>query len=207
MQETQCIPGAAGMLEALVTEPQEQKPVAVAILCHPHPLHQGTMYNKVVTTLMKAFDRCGAATVRFNFRGVGQSMGVFDNAVGECDDLRAVITWVKQQYPGAPIWLAGFSFGAYVAARVANDDGVAGRLVSIAPAIDHYSFDDLNNIRCPWLVVHGDKDDVAPYAAVADWANTPPSPLKFITLEQAGHFFHGRLVELRELVITWLDDL
>jgi alpha/beta superfamily hydrolase len=206
MQKTSLIPGKVGQIEAIWTEPQDRHPVAVAIICHPHPQHQGTMNNKVVTTLMKAFDVCGAATLRFNFRGVGQSEGEFDNAVGECDDLRAMIAWVKEQYPQLPIWLGGFSFGAYVAARVASDDQVAKKLVTVAPAVDHYSFSDVAHVSCPWLVVHGDQDDVATFKTVESWAANPPSPLEFIVVKDAGHFFHGCLIELREIIVKWLES-
>lgn len=203
MQELM-IPGPSGQLEALVATPADHEPRALAVICHPHPQQQGTMHNKVVTTLHKAFELHDAVTLRFNYRGVGQSEGVYDNAVGECDDLRAVIAWGQQQFPQLPIWLGGFSFGAYIAARVANDDQLAERLVTIAPAIDHYSFEDLNQIRCPWLVVHGDQDEVASFATVEQWAQHPPSPLEFVVMSGAGHFFHRRLVELREIIVGWL---
>lgn len=204
MQNSLLITGPVGQLEALLTEPRDQRPLAVAIICHPHPLQEGTMHNKVVTTLSKAFDAQAAAVLRFNYRGVGLSAGAFDNAVGECDDLRAVIAWARARYPDVPIWLAGFSFGAYIAARVANDDHVAAKLVTIAPAVDHYSFDDVNAISCPWLVVHGDQDDVATFDTVADWAAHPPSPLEFVVMKDAGHFFHRRLIELRQIVMEWV---
>ena len=197
------LPGPAGQLEALFTLPKDREPIALAVICHPHPQQEGTMHNKVVTTLYKAFDQCGAATLRFNYRGVGQSEGSFDDAVGECDDLRALISWAGQHYPQLPLWLGGFSFGAYIAARVANDDQVAQSLITIAPAVDHYSFGDLTNIQCLWLVVHGDQDDVAPFATVQAWAQHPPSPLEFVVMAGADHFFHRRLVELREIMVEW----
>jgi len=204
MHNTTLIPGPAGQIETLLTVPRDRDPIAIAIICHPHPMQEGTMHNKVVTTLSKAFDACGAITLRFNYRGVGLSDGVFDDAVGECNDLRAMIAWAAQQYPDLPVWLSGFSFGAYIAARVANDDQVAEKLVTIAPAVDHYSFDDLNKVHCPWLVVHGDQDDVATFSTAAAWAAQPPSPLEFIVMHDAGHFFHRRLVELREAVVGWI---
>lgn len=200
------IPGPSGQLEALFASPQAQSPTAIAVICHPHPQQEGTMHNKVVTTLHKAFEQCGVATLRFNYRGVGKSEGSFDNAVGECDDLRAMIAWAQQQHPGLPLYLAGFSFGAYIAARVANDDQVAQRLVTIAPAVDHYSFDHLTQIQCPWLVIHGDEDDVATFETVETWAQRPPSPLDFKVMKGTGHFFHRRLVELRELIIDWVSS-
>ncbi len=207
MQKTILLAGPAGPLEALLTEPTASEPVAVAIICHPHPLQEGTMYNKVVTTLMKAADACCAVTLRFNYRGVGQSAGQFDDAVGECDDLRAVIAFAQQHYPNLPIWLAGFSFGAYIAARVAHDDGVAQRLITIAPAIEHYQFTQLTKMNVPWLLVQGDQDEVVNFAAVAAFAQYPPAPLDFQVMRGTGHFFHGRLIELREIVLNWLSGV
>ncbi len=180
---------------------------AAMIICHPHPEQEGTMTNKVVTTLAKAGELCGAVTLRFNFRGVGQSEGMFDNARGELDDLRAVIAWVQQQYPDLPIWLAGFSFGSYIAARVANDDGIAKKLISIAPPVglsSYYDFVSLTKISCPWLVVQGDSDEVVSFANVQAWATYPPAPLEFIMMNDVGHFFHRRLIELRENLVGFL---
>ena len=201
------IQGPTGQLEVLSACPRDQAPRAVAVICHPHPLQEGTLHNKVVTTLHKSAEACGAATWRFNFRGVGRSDGVFDDAVGECDDLRAVLAAARLQYPDLPVWLMGFSFGAYVAARVAHDDQSAACLVTIAPAIAHYDFEHLSQLTCPWLVLHGDQDEVAPYEPVAAWAQQPPAPLTLITMPDADHFFHGRLIELREQVIAWLNGL
>lgn len=211
MLKTQLLPGAIGQLEALVTEPKNSDPVSIAILCHPHPQQEGTMHNKVVTTMAKAFDACGTVTLRFNFRGIGRSEGVFDNAVGECDDLRAMIAWAQQHYPHLPLSLAGFSFGASIAARVASDDHVGERLISIAPGVDRDYFPDNLRIATPWLVVQGEQDDVAPAEDVAHWwAALQAAPLhpdqSLQILPGVGHFFHGRLIELRELLIAWINS-
>ena len=119
------IPGPAGRLEAKYYK-SKKNTSPIALVLQPHPQYGGTMNNKVVTTLMKAFDLCGAATLRFNFRGVGQSEGTFDNAVGECDDLRVMIAWVKEQHPQLPIWLGGFSFGA-ISKTLAGSERVISR--------------------------------------------------------------------------------
>lgn len=204
--ETLLLPGAVGLLEAMVTKPQAP-PTAIGVICHPHPQQEGTMHNKVVTTLAKAFELSGAATLRFNFRGVGRSEGVFDDAVGERDDLRAMIRWANENFPGIPLWLGGFSFGGYIAARVANDDQVASRLITIAPAVTRYSFNDITRIAIPWLIVHGDQDDVVSFQSVTDWQQT----MSFVhtpqleVFEGVGHFFHGQLMRLRELLVQWLQ--
>jgi alpha/beta superfamily hydrolase len=208
MSEMQLIPGPVGDLEIMVTEPKIQ-PRAVAVICHPHPLHGGTMHNKVVTALAKACLEQGAIVLRFNYRGVQQSVGEFDDAVGECDDCRAVIDWVMRHYPNLPLWLAGFSFGAYIATRVAHDDDLATLCIAIAPAIKHYSFDELTQLGCPWLVVQGDQDEVAPCAPVqAWWALVPKQARQQLQiLSGAGHFFHGRLIELRDIVNEWIRQV
>lgn len=196
------IEGPAGQLEVMTTWTDSEH-ACVAIICHPHPLHHGSMHNKVVSTIAKACDQMGMPTVRFNFRGVGKSEGVHDYAVGEQDDLRAVIAWVKQALPGYDICLAGFSFGAFISASVAQD--IRPRLLmSIAPAVNHADFTTLHNMPLPWLVVHGDSDDVVPCAPVKAWVECSALGMDFEVMEGAGHFFHGRLIELRALLFDWL---
>ena len=204
--------GPVGKLEAIVTTPTDH-PVAVAIICHPHPLQEGTMHNKVVTTLAKAYDLCGAVTLRFNFRGVGASDGVFDDARGECDDLRAVIQWAQAHYPGLPIWLAGFSFGSYVAARVAYDDGIAQSLISVAPPVGKdacYDFSSLSAMHQPWLVIQGDQDEIVSFEQVVAWWHAREclaAHQEFKVIPDTGHFFHRRLIELRTIVMDWIKAL
>lgn len=193
------LPGPAGDLEVLTTYPQSMNPPAVAIICHPHPLYAGTMNNKVVTTSARAFEHLGFATLRFNFRGVGKSTGEYGHVTGEIEDLKSMVAWVNHSLPGIPLSLAGFSFGACVAANVANQTQVL-QLITIAPAVNHCDFQHLFQIRCPWLVIQGDQDEVVPFDQVQTFANHPPAPLKFIIMKEAGHFFHGRLIELREIL-------
>lgn len=201
------INGAVGVLETSHAGAAEGPPRYIAIICHPHPSAGGTMDHKVVTTLVKACTAMGAATLRFNYRGVGQSTGTFDDAIGECDDLRAVIRWAVAQYPGLPLILAGFSFGAYIAARVANDDSVAKALITIAPAVVNYDFQALKKIACPWLVVQGDQDEIVDSQKVVDWVNQAATPIELTMMAGAGHFFHGQLITLREIVIDWLRSV
>ncbi len=189
--------GPAGALEAVVSRP-DQPIQTVGIVCHPHPLFGGTMNNKVVTTIAKAFNNLGLWAVRFNFRGIGKSEGSFGNAVGEVDDLLAVFDWVEASFPDYRIWLAGFSFGSYVAARVAEMKHQVSQLVTIAPAVNHGDFTQLTGVQCPWLVIQGDKDEVVPAEQVMAWAESMPNTMEVIQMHDAGHFFHGRLVELRE---------
>ena len=198
------IPGPAGELELMTTWPAQLQHETVAIICHPHPLFQGTMKNKVVSTLFRAFDALGMPTLRFNFRGVGLSTGVHAEGVGEQDDLEAVMAWVTGVLPGYEVSLAGFSFGSYIAAAVANREPVVG-LVTVAPPVHHLAFYKLNRIRCPWLLVMGDQDEIVPFADVTAFAANPPAPLEYCVMPGVTHFFHGRLIELRETVMQWAN--
>lgn len=192
------IPGPAGLLEAVETAPiHNNTPKGIAIICHPHPLYEGTMNNKVVTTLVKAYNHLGLTAIRFNFRGIGNSQGAYDNAIGEVDDLRAVINWCQKRSPTQSIYLAGFSFGSYIAAKVASQQPVT-HLVSVAPPVVNFDFASLPPITCPWIVIQGDQDEVVPPEAVFAWVKTRIPPPQFICLTGASHFFHGKLIELRQ---------
>lgn len=193
------VSGPAGTLEAVTACPKESDAGATVIVLHPHPLYGGTMDNKVVTTLMRGFVELGFASVRFNFRGVGNSEGQFADAAGESDDALAVIDWVRRTRPNDAIWLAGFSFGAYVALRIARTAGIAG-LVTVAPAVHLYDMSDVDPPVCPWLLIQGEDDEVAPAAEVRRWlAGLAQSP-QAVFLPGVGHFFHQRLNDLRALL-------
>lgn len=191
------LPGPAGEIEAAV-DSASPAPVAIAVLCHPHPLQQGTMQNKVVTTLARAFVRLGATAVRFNFRGVGGSAGVHANGVGERDDALAAVRWARERWPGLPLYLGGFSFGAAVALGVTATVEPRG-LVTVAPPIDRLPSSFAAPL-CPWLLVHGAADDVVPAAPVVAWAKALPAPPELVVLDGVGHFFHGQLRALEDAV-------
>lgn len=191
----QLIHGPAGQLEVICAAPDAAKRHAWGIICHPHPLYGGTMHNKVVTTLVKTFQALGLNTVRFNFRGVGQSEGVFDNGVGELDDLYAVIEWVQRERI-ADIWLAGFSFGAYIAAKAASEIPVR-KLVTIAPPVDNFPMRQLPPILSDWVLVQGMQDEVVPAESVIQWAESRDPQPTIVKFDTATHFFHGQLTELR----------
>lgn len=188
--------GPAGALEAVTSCPKAAAVAATAVILHPHSLHGGTLHNKVVHMLARGFSDLGMATVRFNFRGVGASEGSFAHGEGEAGDAHAVIEWVRRVRPHDRIWLAGFSFGAYVALRVARDAGVAG-LVTVAPAVHLYDFPALTMPDCPWLLVQGEADEVVPVAEVRRWSAGLARPPQTVFLPEVGHFFHHRLHELR----------
>lgn len=191
------IEGPVGALEAAI-DAARAPGVATAVICHPHPLQQGTMTNKVVTTLARAFTGLGADAVRFNFRGVGRSSGAYADGVGEREDAVAVVAWARARWPGRPLYLGGFSFGAAIAAAIAVRVAPAG-LVTVAPPLDRLSKGFVAP-ECPWLLIHGDADDVVPSAPVLDWAAALAVPPHVVVLPGVGHFFHGRLAALTEAV-------
>jgi alpha/beta superfamily hydrolase len=157
------------------------------------------MDNKVVTTVARALHEFGTPTLRFNFRGVGASAGVFDQGIGETADADAVAAWGAERWPGRTLVLAGFSFGAYVALRL-SQQRVPAHLITIAPAITLFDPAGMAVPRCPWLVVQGDADDVVDPAAVVDWVNGLDPKPRLVVLPGVGHFFHGRLHDLRDAV-------
>lgn len=194
------IPGPAGVLESLVYP--VEKSGAVAVICHPHPLFQGTMYNKVIYTLSRAFHDAGITSIRFNFRGVGKSEGSFGHSIGEIEDLLAVVDWVKATMPGVEFYFAGFSFGAYIAASGAARQPCK-QLFSIAPAVPHQPYFSLPPLSNPWLVLQGEEDEIISPQAVYDWVEHVKNyhhALSLIKLPGATHFFHGQLNTLRTIV-------
>ncbi|NNM58482.1 MAG: alpha/beta fold hydrolase [Legionellales bacterium] len=202
------LPSPVGELEVVVEIPltsSAKTTQLTAIVCHPHPLHGGTMNNKVVSTMMKALLELGIPAVRFNFRGIGKSTGIYGEGVGEIQDLETVIDWVKQTRPGTTLWLGGFSFGTYISAAIAARGDVA-RLISIAPPIMHMNFQSIAKMPCPWLVIQGDADEVFDAEEVFTWFAEKHPEADVVRMKAASHFFHGRLVELRENLISKLSE-
>lgn len=188
--------GPAGQIEGMLHLPDDE-PRAIAVIAHPLPTMGGTMENKVVTTLAKAFAELGFAALRFNFRGVGESAGEFDNGNGETEDVLAVVRHARQEYGNLPLVLSGFSFGGYVQARAAQHlHPQAHRLVLIAPAVGHFA---MPHVPHNTLLIHGEQDEVVPLADVIEWAR--PQHLPIVVLPGAGHFFHGRLNQIKQLVL------
>ncbi|MFN6996473.1 MAG: alpha/beta hydrolase [Aquincola tertiaricarbonis] len=195
----QPIAGPAGALQCAIDEPAEAAR-GVMVVCHPHPLHGGTMDNKVVQTVARAGLQRGLRTVRFNFRGIGESAGAWDEGRGEVDDAMAVIAAFRDA--ALPLWLAGFSFGGYVAsqaaARLAAEAPAAG-LVLVGPATRNFP---VAQVPEDTLVIHGEADDVVPLQATLDWAR--PQALPVVVVPGVGHFFHGQLPLLKSLVARHL---
>ncbi len=198
--------GTAGILEINTAANEDFRQDRVAIVCHPHPLHQGTMNNKVVTTAAKAIQKNNFPVVRFNYRGVGKSTGSYGEAIGESEDLLSVLLWVKRVLPKAQVVLAGFSFGAYVALKVACEQAPLS-LLAIAPAVHHQNdYSELaEKIVCPYWVIMGEQDEVVPVEAVISWHHAIQSPTELILMPNASHFFHGQLMELQRYIHEWIQ--
>lgn len=192
--------GPVGAIECAVDEPAGT-PRGVVVLCHPHPQHGGTLDNKVVQTLARAFLQLGYRALRFNFRGVGGSAGAWDAGRGEIDDAMAVVAAQRLAEPGLPVALGGFSFGGYVAAQAAVRLAASGmpveRLVLVGPATSRFEMPAA--VAADTVVIHGEADDVVPLAATLAWAR--PQVLPVTVLPGVGHFFHGQLTLLKNLVV------
>ena len=203
--------GPAGKLETIsdVAMPAGARR-GVAVICHPQPQQGGTMHNKVVTMTERALRESGLDTVRFNFRGTGESAGVYDEGNGEGDDLAAVVAWVRTLRPHDAVWLGGFSFGGYVTLRNATRLR-ADALISIAPPIGMRPLDGLVLPTCPWLLIQGEADEVVDPQAVFAWIATLKQPPELIRMPETGHFFHRRMMDLRgaikHAVRDWLPPL
>jgi alpha/beta superfamily hydrolase len=191
--------GPGGTLEGIVEDPGAAAATRYGVICHPHPLYGGTMDNKVVVTVVRALRDAGLPSLRFNFRGVGRSAGTYDAGMGETDDAAAAAAYGAARWPGLALVAAGFSFGSFVALRLAQQLPVA-QLITIAPPVQRFDYSAGAAPTCPWLVVQGDADEVVDPQAVYAWvARLEPKP-QLVVMPGVGHFFHGRLNELRDAV-------
>jgi alpha/beta superfamily hydrolase len=191
------VPGPAGRLEvAADLPPPHEVRRAVAVVAHPNPPDGGTMHNKVVTMCARALAELGVPVVRFNFRGTGHSEGNFDNGRGEVLDLLAVARWAQAARPDAQLWLAGFSFGAWVALQAARQLPVK-QMISIAPPVGFRDFTGVRPPDCPWLLIQGEQDEVVDANKVLEWAAKQQPAPTVVRMPETGHFFHRRLLDLR----------
>ena len=198
--------GLAGTIQALRDAPAGISR-GVAVIAHPHPLFQGTMDNKVVQTLARAYVQCGWTAVRFNFRGVGSSAGEYDHGNGETQDLLQVIEQVASQ--GQPLAMAGFSFGSFVTARALEALAPVRQphnVVLVGPATSRFELPPVPaDLHARTLVVHGETDDVVPLSATMDWAR--PQSMPVTVVPGVGHFFHGQLPLLKQLVVRHISSV
>ena len=208
------IPAPHGQLEAILKEPRESnEPRAAALVLHPHPLHGGTMHNKVVFRAARALHDAGLITLRLNFRGTGQSTGTHDYARGEQEDARAGLDYLTQTYPELPLLLAGFSFGARVGLEVGANDRRVAALIGIGTPVNMYDFTFLHACRKPLLLVHGEHDEFGDADRLRALAAQLPTEarVQVVIIPEAGHFFDKQLEELSRAIREWtsatLDQL
>ncbi len=187
------IPAPSGVLHGVVHMPQGE-PRAIAVVAHPLPTMGGTMDNKIVTTLVKTFAELGFIAVRFNFRGVGESSGVYDEGNGEVEDVLAIVDYAYQEFGKLPLILSGFSFGGYVQARAAEKSHPS-KLILIAPAVGRFA---MPHVPANTLVIHGEMDEVVALNDVLAWAR--PQHLPIVVMPEATHYFHGLLHQIKAIV-------
>ncbi|MCI0489003.1 MAG: alpha/beta fold hydrolase [Blastocatellia bacterium] len=203
--------GPVGRIEAILKEPASA-PVGVAIVCHPHPLFGGTMHNKVVYRIAKAFHQSGFAVLRFNFRGTGRSQGNYDKGRGEQDDLSAAIRFMEEKYPGAEVWLAGFSFGARVLLEAVCEDDKRESfrklraLIAAGTPVSRYDFESAISCPVPKLFVQGAGDEFGSVADLEKLLERMSGPKSLKVIEGADHFFEGRLDELAQAVSEFISS-
>jgi alpha/beta superfamily hydrolase len=192
--------GTVGKLEVALTVPESIDKKYIALLGHPHSLQGGTMNNKVVTTLARAFKDLNIASLRYNFRGVGLSEGRYDEGVGESEDMLLLARFCLREMPEVHVLFAGFSFGSYVAYRAAAQSK-HGLLITVAPSVQHYNYAEFSPAPAHWVVVQGDADEVVPVQAVVDFFAQLTPPIPVLHFPETGHFFHGKLIELKARAI------
>ena len=209
MRETPVlIDGPVGQLEALYLDHPE--PRGLALICHPNPVQGGTMLNKVVSTLQRTARDAGLITLRFNYRGVGASAGTHDMSTGEVDDAEAAATWLREKHPDLPITLLGFSFGGYVAASLGGHLEAKGEtlehLLMLAAAVMRLRDTDVLPQGCPLTLIQPETDEVVDPQAVYDWSAALKRPHELLKVAECGHFFHGKLTDLKDLVLPRLSN-
>jgi uncharacterized protein len=201
------IAGPSGRLEALLEPPAPGAALRAAVVfAHPHPLHGGTMHTKAVYRATKALAGLGCVVLRFNFRGVGQSEGTFDNAVGERDDFRAGLDFMAARYRDAELWAAGFSFGAYVALTSGARDDRVSRLIGIAPALQMYDFSEVAASTKAKYFVQGERDELCPLAQMQSFFARLPEPKRLVVVPGASHLFDGKVEEVGRAMTELLGD-
>jgi uncharacterized protein len=215
------IAGPAGRLEALLDEPAAPGTIgadgrvsaghpgglrAAVVFAHPHTAYGGTMHTKMVYQSAKALSRIGCAVLRFNFRGAGASAGSFNEGPGEMDDFRAALDFMAQQYPGARLWTAGMSFGAWVALTVGAEDPRVSTLIGIAPALSRYDFTAVERSAKPKFFIQGEFDDVCPLKVMREFYARAAEPKELIVIDAADHLFDGKVSEAADALEDLLED-
>lgn len=203
--QTLLLPGPIGAIETLLQEKEGVPPAVVALVCHPHPLYGGTMHNKVTHRVATTLAARGAAVLRFNFRGVGKTEGRHDKGRGEMQDALALLDWLRRRHTSAEAWMAGFSFGSWVASRVAASESAVRRLILIAPPVHTQTFEEMRSATVPKLVVQGTADEVCRPENLARVFPTWAEPKRLERVEGASHFFDRKLAELGSAIEKLID--
>jgi hypothetical protein len=199
--------GPAGRLEAILWKPSSgREPPLAALVCHPHPLFGGTMHNKVVYQAAKSLDQFGLPVLRFNFRGAGKSEGAFDQGRSEQGDVRAAIDFLADEFPGLPMVLAGFSFGSWVGLQVGCEDVRVAELIGIGVPVNDSDFSYLSACKKPKLFVHGSNDQFGELEKVKTLVASLPGDNRLIAVNDADHFFTGKLDQLGSAIRDWLAE-
>jgi alpha/beta superfamily hydrolase len=202
------IPASHGQLEAIIKEPSTE-PKGAALICHPHPMGGGTMHNKVVHRAAAGLGDAGLVTLKFNFRGTGNSTGEHDDGEGELQDVRDALDFLSANFPGMDITLAGFSFGSRVGTEIGMDDERVVRLISIGTPVDKYhDYDFLERLEKPILFVHGDRDEFGSVESLSVLVSrvSAITDTESVIFENCGHFFENHLSELREAIRNWTES-
>jgi hypothetical protein len=202
------IPTTFGSLEGILKpEEEHSRPAYVGLVCHPHPLYGGTMHNKVVFQVARVLQGKNIPVLRFNFRGVGHSAGTYDGGVGEMDDARFALEFLSRRYPGIPAIIAGLSFGSWVGLRVGAADDRVQALIGLGTPARMFDTDTLRGCHKPKLFIHGTEDEFAPCELAQAWFEGLPEPKKWVTIQGANHFFQGRLTEVQDLIVDFVQGL
>lgn len=201
------IAGPAGLLEGIINASAQGEPRAIAVLAHPLPPEGGTMHTKAVFHAAKALARIGCPVLRFNFRGVGRSVGTFSGGPGEQEDLRAALEFMMARYPDVTKrWAAGMSFGAWVAMTMGAVDSDVTALIGIAPPVTSYDFSAVSKAGKPTFIIHGESDEVIPVREVRKFYGQLAEPRELVVIEDADHLFDGKVVEVGDTIEDLLRD-
>jgi alpha/beta superfamily hydrolase len=200
--ESLFLSGPAGRLEALLEEPDEMAPREAALVCHPHPQHGGTMHNKVVYRIARGLRRAGAVVLRFNYRGVNLSEGVYDRGEGELEDARTGLAYLRERYPDLPFTLAGFSFGSRIALRLACEKGEARRVIAVGFPVGYKDSAGLEACTIPRFFIQSTHDQFGPADELKEIVAALPEPKRLVLVDAEDHFFVGALEKLEEVVAT-----
>jgi len=202
------IPAPHGQLEGILKEPRDKSNIrGVALVLHPHPMHGGTMHNKVVFRATAALNDAGLVSLRINFRGIGQSTGTHDEGRGEKEDVQTALDYLTEHYPGQEVTLAGFSFGSRVGLEVGISDARVARLIGLGVPVTLYDVSFIQSCRKPILFVHGDHDEFGNVEDLKTLISKIPDEtlVQLVVVKDADHFFAGHLDEMKNAIIEWME--